>query len=99
MTILEEPEEVGWRIVDSASKDQFYGYPAGNYGDAATSMKFVSMETGSWEFQLTRESFAADASAEIGYVDATTGEMRLLGEVAFASDSTATTATASIDLP
>mmetsp|Transcript_73706 Transcript_73706/g.149633 ORF Transcript_73706/g.149633 Transcript_73706/m.149633 type:complete len:1077 (+) Transcript_73706:408-3638(+) len=98
VTIFEEPEEVGWRIVDSASKDQFYGYPTGNYRDATTSMKFVSMETGSWEFQLTRESVAADAVAEIGYVDAITGEMRLLGEVALSSGSTATTATASIDL-
>jgi len=90
ISIFEDPEKVSWRIVDALSQEQFYGYPAGNYKETTTSMNFLNIETGIWEFQLTRESVATDTRAEVGTLNLITGEIELLGDLAFAPSSTAT---------
>jgi len=91
VTIFENPEEVGWRIIDALSQERFYGYPAGNYKDATTFTNFLNLPTGIWKFELTRESLAADAKVEVGYLNPLTGGTVFLGQVSFGSDSTATT--------
>lgn len=98
VTIFEKPEEVSWRIIDALSQEQFYGYPVGNYEEASTSTKFVNMQTGIWEFQLTRATVAADVRAKIGNLNRSTGEIDPLGELAFDPNSRATTVSTLIRL-
>ena len=99
VTILEKPEEVSWRIVDSVSKEQFYGYPAGNYKEAtASSLNLIHMHTGLWELLLHRESVDTAVTAEIGTIHTITGAVEPLGKLGFAPGSTNLSASATFSL-
>jgi hypothetical protein len=51
----------------------------------------LNLQTGIWKFELTRETLAADAKVEVGYLNLLTGGTVFFGQVSFGSDSTATT--------
>ena len=87
MTIFNNPEEVSWRIVDAVSEDPFFGYPAGMYKTNRSSVSFLNMQTGIWEFQLIRESSETDVVAEIGILNIKSGMIESLGDLSFVSGS------------
>lgn len=100
VTTFDGPEEVSWRIVNAVSdeQEQFYGFPAGNYRETGSVVNFMNIYTGTWEFQLNRESETAHARAEIGTVNTVTGTVELLGELVLTPDSKAKTATTTFRL-
>jgi len=96
ITIFENPQDVGWRVVDGSTQEQFYGYPSGNYDEASVFVNFLNLHTGSWEFEVFQSSDSEDveasssAEAVIGRLDVFTGETVELGRAALFSNGTAT---------
>jgi hypothetical protein len=95
ITIFENAQDVGWRVVDGDTQEQFYGYPSGNYDEASVFVNFLNLQTGSWEFEVFQSRDSDDiavssAEAVIGRLDVFTGETLELGRAALFSNGTAT---------
>jgi len=93
MTIFENPEDISWRVINALSQEQYYEYPVGNYNDVTSFMNFFNIESGIWEFEISRESIDSNGTAEIGYLNLSTGGTMLLAKLSFDPTSTATSAT------
>jgi len=98
ITTFDSPKAVSWRIIDSVSKEQYYGYPAGNYKETGSVVNFMTINTGTWEFQLNRNSASAHAMAKIGTVNTVTGEAEPLGELVLTPESKTKTASTTFRL-
>lgn len=90
VTILENPEEIQWRIVNAQTQEQFYAYSL--YKEQSTFLNFFNMEAGIWIFEMTRETPVADARVEMGTINFSNGQRELKSQLTFGSETTATNA-------
>jgi hypothetical protein len=94
LEIFSNPEGISWRILDDDTGDSIFGYPSGWYEENGTFVKFINLQTGTWEFQLERDdSLAGDARAEIGIVDTSTGAFEVINMLDFSSSTEETLST------
>jgi hypothetical protein len=94
LEIFSNPEGISWRILDDNTGGSIFGYPSGWYEENGTYVKFINLQTGTWEFQLERDdSLAGDARAEIGIVDTSTGAFEVINMLDFSSSTEETIST------
>jgi hypothetical protein len=88
LEIFNDPGDISWKILDDTTRESIFGFPAGWYEEGGLYVQFVNLQTGMWEFQLSRESLTADAVAQIGIVNTTTGAFEVIDTMDFAASST-----------
>lgn len=78
ITVVDHPEQIHWRIVPSIASEPVRASAAETHSHKS----FLTLPSGVWRLELTRESLQANARVEIGTLDVWTGATTVQGTVA-----------------